>query len=252
MQFREWNEIPEFMRNEKVRKYYSRLKKKRFSLLLKRFFDVALSVILLIVLFPIFLLVSVWIKIDSPGPAFYRQERVTQFGKIFRIFKFRTMVVDADQKGSLVTKQNDIRITKVGEKIRKYRIDEIPQLLNILTGDMSFVGTRPEVPKYVSAYTDEMKATLLLPAGVTSEASILFKNEEKLLNDEENIDTIYVNEVLPGKMYYNLKSIEQFSFLRDIKTMFKTVSAVIGKVYEADKAGEAEFASSIKKRSREV
>lgn len=227
MQFREWDELPEFMRNEKVRKYYNSLKRKRFSLMLKRFFDAILSLFLLVLLSPVFLFVSVWIKMDSPGPVFYRQERVTQYGRIFHIFKFRTMVADADKKGTLVTAENDVRVTKVGEKIRKYRIDEIPQLLNIITGDMSFVGTRPEVRKYVDAYTDEMKATLLLPAGVTSKASIRYKDEGRILKDVKDMDEAYIQKVLPEKMKWNLKSIEKFSFWGDFCIMFQTILAVV-------------------------
>ena len=183
MLLRKWKDIPEFMKNEEVRKYYDILNKKRFSLILKRFFDIVMSMILLLILSPIFLVLAIWIKIDSQGPVFYRQERVTQYGKIFRIFKFRTMISNADQIGALVTTQNDTRITKVGEKIRKCRLDEIPQLINILIGDMSFVGTRPEVRKYVDAYTDEMKATLLLPAGVTSSASISYRDEDEVISN---------------------------------------------------------------------
>ena len=180
MQFRDWDDIPEFMQNEAVRKYYDILQKRRFSLVLKRFFDIVLSIFMIIIFIPVFVVISVWIKTDSEGPVFYRQERITQYGKIFRIFKFRTMVINADKIGTLVTAQNDIRITKVGRKIRKIRLDEIPQLFNILIGDMSFVGTRPEVKKYVDVYTDEMKATLLLPAGVTSMASIAYKDEDNV------------------------------------------------------------------------
>ena len=227
MQFREWDELPEFMRNKEVRKYYNSLKRKRFSLMLKRFFDAILSLFLLILLSPVFLFVSVWIKMDSPGPVFYRQERVTQYGRIFRIFKFRTMVAGADKKGALVTAENDARVTKVGEKIRKYRIDEIPQLLNIITGDMSFVGTRPEVQKYVDADTDEMKATLLLPAGVTSKASIRYKDEGRILKDVEDMDGTYIQKVLPEKMKWNLKGIEKFSFWGDFYIMFQTILAVV-------------------------
>lgn len=227
MQFREWDELPEFMRNKEVRKYYNSLKRKRFSLMLKRFFDAILSLFLLVLLSPVFLFVSVWIKMDSPGPVFYRQERVTQYGRIFHIFKFRTMVADADKKGTLVTAENDVRVTKVGEKIRKYRIDEIPQLLNIITGDMSFVGTRPEVRKYVDAYTDEMKATLLLPAGVTSKASIRYKDEGRILKDVKDMDEAYIQKVLPEKMKWNLKGIEKFSFWGDFYIMFQTILAVV-------------------------
>ncbi len=196
MLLRKWEDIPEFMRNEEVKKYYDILDKKRFNLMLKRFFDIVISVLLFIILSPVFLVLAIWIKTDSSGPIFYRQERVTQYGRTFRIYKFRTMVSNADQIGSLVTTQYDSRITKVGEKIRKCRLDEIPQLINILTGDMSFVGTRPEVQKYVDAYTDEMKATLLLPAGVTSLASINYKNEDEIISKcvdkGYSIDLVYI------------------------------------------------------------
>lgn len=227
MQFRDWDSIPVFMQNGEVRKYYDILRRKRLDLRIKRVFDVMVSFVLIILLSPIFFAVSIWIKIDSKGPIFYRQERVTQYGKCFRIFKFRTMVEDADQIGALVTKEKDPRITKVGARIRKYRIDEIPQLFNIITGDMSFVGTRPEVQKYVNSYTNEMKATLLLPAGVTSAASIEYKNEDILLRDTDNVDEAYVKRVLPEKMAWNLKSLREFSLLSEIKVMLRTVGAVI-------------------------
>ena len=195
--------------------------------------DVLLSLLLLILLSPLFLILAIAIKIDSKGPVFYRQERVTQYGKRFRIFKFRSMVVNAD-KGSLVTVDNDSRITKVGKFIRKCRLDEICQLIDVFRGTMTFVGTRPEVPKYVSRYTPEMTATLLLPAGVTSLASIYYKDEAELLNSAEDTDKVYVEKILPAKMYYNLKAIEKFGFWRDIKTMFMTVFAVLGKEYKGD------------------
>ena len=182
MLVKRWDKLPIDMQNDAVRPYYELLRKKVVSLLVKRIFDVIMSIVLLIILSPVFLIVSLFIKIDSKGTVFYRQERVTQYGKRFKIFKFRTMVVNADKIGSFVTINNDSRVTKIGKKLRKYRLDEIPQLLNILTGNMTFVGTRPEVPKYVAYYTDEMKATLLLPAGVTSKASIEYKDEEKILN----------------------------------------------------------------------
>lgn len=227
MRFRAWSDIPEFMQNKEVKKYYDILEKKRFSLKIKRFFDFFVSLILIIALSPIFLIVAIWIKTDSDGPVFYRQERVTQYGKKFYIFKFRTMVENADKMGALVTAKNDSRVTKVGRKIRKNRIDEIPQLFNILSGDMSFVGTRPEVQKYVKAYTDEMKATLLLPAGVTSEASIGYKDEGILLNDVENVDKAYVEKVLPEKMMWNLRSIREFGLLHELRTMIKTLRVVV-------------------------
>lgn len=185
-----------------------------------------MSLLLLLVLSPVFLVLAIWIRTDSRGPVFYRQERVTQYGRIFRIFKFRTMVVNADQKGTLVTVGNDARITKVGEKIRHVRLDEIPQLINILKGDMTFVGTRPEVERYVKQYTDEMNATLLLPAGVTSEASIRYKDEDEILAKAEDPDKAYVQDVLPAKMKYNLEAMKNFSLSSEIKTMARTVKAV--------------------------
>lgn len=195
--------------------------------MLKRAFDVIVSVVLLIVLSPIVLVLSIMIITDSKGGVFYRQERVTQYGRTFRIFKFRTMVANADKIGTQVTVQNDSRITKIGEKLRKYRLDELPQLINILLGDMTLVGTRPESTHYVKYYTPEMYATLLLPAGVTSEASILYKDEADLLRDAEDADKVYIETVLPEKMKYNLESIRKFSCMKEIGTMFKTVLAVV-------------------------
>ena len=227
MQFREWDDIPEFMKNEDVKKYYEILRKKRFSLKVKRFFDVTASFVLILLLSPVFLILSVWIKTDSKGPVYFKQERVTQYGRKFSIFKFRTMVINADRTGSLVTVQNDSRITVVGRKIRKYRLDEIPQLFNILAGDMSFVGTRPEVRKYVEEYSDEMKATLLLPAGVTSEASIRYKDEDELLKDAVDVDEVYIQKILPEKMRWNLRAIRRFSLPVELSTMVRTVFHVM-------------------------
>lgn len=221
------------MQTDEVCGYYDILRRKNASLFLKRVFDIAVSSLMLVAAAPLFLIIAAAIKIDSEGPVFYRQERVTQYGKRFRIFKFRSMVADAD-KGSQVTLDKDSRITRVGSFIRGCRLDETPQLLNILTGDMSFVGTRPEVPKYVEKYTPEMIATLLLPAGVTSLASIYYKDEAELLNGAEDADRVYVEKILPAKMYYNLRAIEKFSFWRDIKTMLMTVFAVLGKEYKDD------------------
>lgn len=227
MLIKDWDELPDFMRNDEVKPYYESLKRKQGQLILKRCFDVVCSLILIILLSPVFLIIAIWIKMDSKGPIFYRQERITQYGRTFRIFKFRTMVTNADKIGTLVTTKNDARITRVGEKIRKYRIDEIPQLFNVLTGDMSFVGTRPEVKKYVDAYTNEMYATLLLPAGVTSIASIEFKDENEILgkavNDKKSIDNIYMKEVLPLKMKSNLKVLTSFSFVKEVGIMINTI-----------------------------
>lgn len=227
MLLRKWDDIPEFMRNDEVKKYYDILIKKRFSLMLKRFFDIIMSLLLLIVLLPVFLILAIWIKADSKGTVFYRQERITQYGRTFRIFKFRTMVSNADKIGTLVTTQNDSRITRVGEKIRKCRLDEIPQLINILKGDMSFVGTRPEVQKYVDAYTDEMKATLLLPAGVTSLASLKYRDEDEIISQEtdrgKTVDQAYIEDVLPEKMKFNLEYLNNFNILKDVNLCVRTV-----------------------------
>ena len=224
---REWNQLPEYMQTDAVRPYYDQLKKKGFSLFLKRIFDIVVSLVLIVLLSPLLLVLSILIVLDSKGGVFYRQERVTQYGRKFRIFKFRTMVANADKIGTQVTVSNDSRITRVGAVIRKYRLDEIPQLFNILLGDMSLVGTRPESTHYVKHYAPEMFATLLLPAGVTSEASIKYKDEAELLNKADDVDKVYIEKVLPGKMEYNLESISNFSFIKDIGPMFKTVVAVI-------------------------
>ena len=211
------------MQTEAVKPYYEILQKKQIGLIFKRSFDIVVSLIMLLILSPVFLVLAIAIKLDSKGPVFYRQVRVTQYGKEFRIFKFRTMVNNADKIGSQVTVGGDSRITRVGKVIRECRLDEIGQLLNILGGSMTFVGTRPEVPKYVEKYTPEMWATLLLPAGVTSEASIRYKDEAALLDAAEDVDATYIQDVLPGKMKYNLRSIQEYSFFKDIKTMFQTV-----------------------------
>lgn len=224
---RKWENLPENMQVEEVKKYYNILQKHKGSLLLKRIFDIIAAGLLLIILSPILLILSVWIKADSKGPVFFRQVRVTQYGKTFRIFKFRTMVNHADKMGTQVTTKGDARVTKAGKALRGCRLDELPQLLNILTGDMTFVGTRPEVEKYVVHYTNEMKATLLLPAGVTSLASIEYKDEERLLESADNADQVYIETILPEKMAYNLRAIENFSFWQDIKTMIATVVAVM-------------------------
>ena len=233
MLLKKWDQLPIEMRTEEVRKYYDILKKKRASLFFKRVFDVIVSLIMLVILSPLFLILAIAIKIDSKGPVFYRQVRVTQYNKKFRIFKFRSMVQNAD-KGSQVTVSGDARVTRVGKLVRKCRLDEISQLIDVFRGTMTFVGTRPEVPKYTEQYSPEMMATFLLPAGVTSLASIYYKDEAELLDAAEDTDKVYVEEVLPGKMYYNLKAIESFSFFGDIKVMFMTVFAVLGKEYTGD------------------
>ena len=226
-----WEQLPESRQTEAVRPYYERLRKREGALRRKRLFDLCGSLVLTVLLSPVMLVIAILIKAEDGGPVFFRQERVTTYGRVFRIFKFRTMIVDADKKGPLVTGKADSRITKVGSKLRHLRLDELPQVLNIVTGDMSFVGTRPEVKKYVEQYTEEMKATLLLPAGVTSLASIAFKEEDEMIAHYaelgESTDEAYRNHILPRKMRYNLDYLKKAGVAQDIRIMIKTVLEVI-------------------------
>lgn len=231
MVLKKWEELPAFMQTAEVRPYWESLNKKRGQLALKRAFDIVVALILLILLAIPMIIIAIMIKRDSQGPVFYRQERVTSYGRHFRIHKFRTMVSNADKIGTAVTVGNDSRITKVGAKLRDKRLDELPQLIDVLEGTMSFVGTRPEDVKYVERYKPEYYATLLMPAGITSEASIRYKDEDKLLNAAEDVDQVYVEKVLPGKMKWNLRSVKRFGFFGEIATMFRTVFAVMGKEY---------------------
>ena len=231
MILRKWEELPEFMRTEEVGPYYEILNKRRGSLVLKRMMDLFGGLVLLVLLAIPMAIIAVLIKLDSEGPVFYRQERITTYGKHFKIHKFTTTVSNADKLGTAVTVGNDSRITKVGAKLRGCRLDELPQVLDLISGNMSFVGTRPEAVKYVEKYRPEYYATLLLPAGITSEASIRYKDEAELLEAADDVDKVYMEEVLPGKMKYNLQSIMEFSFVGEIKTMFRTVFAVLGKDY---------------------
>lgn len=229
MTLKRWQDLPDDLKNYSVKKYYDLLYKKRHSLYAKRIFDILSAILFFIIILPVFIAISIAIKIDSSGPVMFRQVRVTQYRKRFIIFKFRTMVNNADKIGEQLTTKNDIRITKIGRLLRKYRLDEIPQLINIILGDMSFVGTRPEVVKYVEKYNDEMKATLLVPAGVTSMASIIYKDEELLLENCANMEETYINKILPKKMEHNLRWLEEFSFWGDIEIMIKTLAAVVKK-----------------------
>lgn len=231
MVLRKWEELPDFMKTEEVKPYYETLKKKKLSLFFKRAVDLVGGLILIVLLAIPMAIISVLIRLDSPGPVFYRQERITTYGKHFRIHKFRTMVSNADKIGTAVTVGNDSRITKIGAKLRGCRLDELPQVLDLISGNMSFVGTRPEAVRYVEKYRPEYMATLLLPAGITSEASIRYKDEAELLEAAADPDRIYVEEIVPQKMKYNLQSIKNFSFFADIATMFRTVFAVLGKEY---------------------
>ena len=222
-----WEELPDNIKTEVVRPYYDALSKRKAGLFFKRLFDIFAALDLIILLGIPMLIIAIMIKSDSKGPVFFRQERVTSYGAKFRIHKFRTMVNNADKIGSSVTVDNDNRITKVGSKLRNHRLDEFPQLFDVLSGDMSFVGTRPEVVKYVDRYSDEMKATLLMPAGITSIASIEYKDEAELLDKAEDADEVYIKEILPAKMKFNLKSVKEFGFFKDIGVLFKTVAAVL-------------------------
>lgn len=228
MQLRTWNGLPRMMRTREVRKYYNIIKERRGSLRLKRIFDVVVASIMLVVLAVPMLVIAALIKLDSRGPVFFRQERVTQYGRIFKIYKFRTMVVNAPKLGASVTVDNDDRITRVGRMLRKIRADEFPQLFNILKGDMTLVGTRPEVPEYVKQYTNEMYATLLLPAGLTSRTSIAYKDEDKILASAKDPSAAYVNEVLPAKMQYNLEALKKFGFVEDCRVLWDTFTSVTG------------------------
>lgn len=230
--WKKWEELPDFMRNPEVRPYWEILNKKRGQLVAKRMFDLGAAMLMLVPLSGPMAVIAILIKKDSEGPVFYRQERVTRYGKHFKIHKFRTMVENADQIGSAVTTDNDSRVTKVGALLRKYRLDELPQLFDVILGDMSFVGTRPEAVKYVEQYASEYTATLLMPAGITSEASIRYKDEAKLLEASEDVDNEYIFEVLPSKMKYNLQSILEFGVCKEMATMIRTVLAVLGKDYQ--------------------
>lgn len=229
---KKWEELPKFMQCDEVKEYYDILSKKKLSLRLKRAFDIVAATCILIITAIPMIIIAIRIATESKGGVFYRQERVTTYGKRFKIHKFRTMVANADQIGSAVTVSGDNRITPTGAFLRKYRLDELPQVFDVLSGNMSFVGTRPEVTKYVKKYTKEMRATLLLPAGITSEASIRYKDEAELLDAADDVDKVYIEQVLPEKMKYNLESIRRFSFFGEIATMFRTVFAVLGKDYE--------------------
>lgn len=230
MFLKSFEKLPPELRNDSVREYYDILSKKRFSIFFKRLTDILIALILLIFLLIPMAVIAIIVKVNSKGPVFYRQERVTTYNRRFKILKFRTMTVGADKAGALVTSANDARVTSVGKKLRKFRLDELPQIFHVLSGKMSFVGTRPEVSRYVDRYQPEMTATLLMPAGITSLASIRYKDEDEIIgavSDPEEVDRIYLEEILPEKMKYNLEYLKDFSFFGDIKLMFATFKNVI-------------------------
>ena len=224
-----FKELPREFQCDEVKKYYDILDKKRFSLFLKRVMDILLSLIMIVLLLLPMAVIAIIIKLTSKGPVLYKQVRVTTNNKRFKIWKFRTMTVGADQQGALVTSAHDNRVTGIGKTLRKFRLDELPQAFHVLSGKMSFVGTRPEVPKYVDRYTPEMMATLLMPAGITSLASIRYKDEAVIIgdvSDPDEVDRIYVEKVLPEKMKYNLEYIDRFGIRSDIRLMLSTVKNV--------------------------
>ena len=203
------------------------LARRKPQLIAKRAMDIVLSACALAILWPLLLLIALAIWIDDPGPVFYRQVRVGRNGKTFRIFKFRSMVMDADKKGLAITVGRDSRITRVGAVLRKTKLDELVQLLNVLFGQMSFVGPRPEVPKYVELYTPYQRQVLLVRPGITDYASIAYRNENDLLAGAPNPETMYIEQIMPDKIELNMKYLREISPLADIRLILKTIVAVI-------------------------
>ena len=203
------------------------LAQRRAQLALKRLMDIAVSGCALAVLWPVLLLIALAIKIDDPGPVFYRQVRVGRNGKTFRIFKFRTMVVDADKKGLSITVGRDSRITRMGAFLRKTKLDELAQLINVFVGEMSFVGPRPEVPKYVDLYTPYQRQVLLVRPGITDYASIAYRNENDLLAGCDDPEKMYIEKIMPDKIELNMKYLREISPIADIRLILSTIIAVI-------------------------
>lgn len=193
----------------------------------KRIFDLFFAFIGVLILLPLFLAIAVWIKLDSPGPILFRQIRVGQFGREFTLYKFRTMVADAEALGKQITAIDDWRITRSGRLLRKYKLDELPQLFNVLKGEMSLVGPRPEVPKYVAFYTLEQRRVLEVPPGITDLASIKFRNESDLLAGISNSEELYIQEIMPQKLELNLNYIAQASLSFDLLIILKTLWRVL-------------------------
>lgn len=204
----------------------NKLEVKKGQIILKRIFDFTCSLIGLILLSPFFFIIAIAIKMDSKGPVFFKQKRIGKNGNPFEIYKFRTMVVDAESLGKQITVGEDPRITRVGSFLRKYKLDEFPQLINVLIGDMSLVGPRPEVPRYVEIYNDVQRKVLLVKPGITDYASIEFRNENDILGKSNNPEEEYINVIMPTKLDLNLKYIDEMSFLHDIKLIFRTIGRV--------------------------
>lgn len=205
----------------------SELKKKKLSLVIKRIFDIVASLCGLIILSPILIIVAICIKLDSKGPVFFKQKRVGKNKNIFEIYKFRTMVTDAEKLGKQITVGNDSRITRVGKFIRKCKLDEFPQLINVVKGEMSLVGPRPEVPRYVELYDEYEEQILLVQPGITDYASIEFRNENEILGNSSNPEETYIEEIMPTKIELNMKYIRNISLVEDIKLILNTILAIL-------------------------
>lgn len=226
---KQFEKLPKNMQNEAVKPYFEVLKKRRGTMFFKRFLDLLIAFIVLLILSVVMIPAAIAVKLSSKGPVFYCQQRVGQFGKPFKMFKFRTMVVNADKGSQITVGDSDPRITKVGKILRLSRIDEFPQLINVLKGDMGLVGTRPEVQHYVDYYSDEMMATLLVRPGMVSEASIEFRWENDLLEKAEDAEKMYIEEILPAKMKYNLLYTKDLTIGKDVVVLLRTVGCIFHK-----------------------
>lgn len=225
----DFEDLPEPMRVPAVREYWELLQKKRGSLFWKRLLEWLLCGIVFLIALPFFLVFALLVKVTSPGPVFFRQERIGRDMKPFAILKFRTMAADADRRGVQLTTGNDSRITRFGRFLRAINMDEMPQLLNVLKGDMSLIGTRPEVRRYVDVYTDEMLATLLLRPGMLSNASVKYKNENDLLTGASDPVRVYIDTILPDKMRYNLEYLRELSVGEDLRIIGRSIACVFHK-----------------------
>ena len=221
------NETVQTTEKQNIVDFDALLKKKRFSLFLKRCFDITASALGLLFLLIPFLIIAIIIKATSKGPVFFRQVRVGKDGKEFRIYKFRTMVVDAEKKGMQITVGADSRITGIGKFLRKTKVDELPQLINVLKGQMSFVGPRPEVPRYVALYDDYQRNILRIKPGITELASIVYRDENEVLAKSENPEETYINEIMPKKIALNIEYMQKLGFWYDIKLIFMTFAAIL-------------------------
>lgn len=230
MYVKQFEKLPPDLQKSEIRPYFDYLQTRKGSLIAKRVLDIFVALLVLTVLSPIMLISAILVKLTTKGPLFYLQERVGLYGKPFHIYKFRTMVVDADKIGAQITVgERDPRITKVGHILRTTRIDEFPQMLNVLKGDMTIIGTRPEVPRYVKEYSDEMKATLLMQPGASGGASIAYRYENEMLKDKEDPEQYYIDAILPDKMQINLDYLKKFSIWQDLWLMCRTVGCVFHK-----------------------